>query len=39
MSEDLVDSEGFPRADLDVGAIRNARVRIICKLAKDKIIL
>ncbi|XP_065667320.1 26S proteasome non-ATPase regulatory subunit 9 isoform X3 [Hydra vulgaris] len=29
MSEDLIDSEGFPRADLDVGLIRNARVKII----------
>ena len=25
----LVDSEGFPRADIDVWAVRHARVRII----------
>ncbi|KAI9017475.1 26S proteasome non-ATPase regulatory subunit 9-like protein [Gaertneriomyces semiglobifer] len=29
MTESLTDSEGFPRADVDVYAVRNARVRII----------
>ncbi|KAI0050416.1 hypothetical protein FA95DRAFT_1555751 [Auriscalpium vulgare] len=29
MSEPLIDREGFPRADLDIWAVRNARVRII----------
>ncbi|KAJ3187839.1 putative 26S proteasome regulatory subunit [Gaertneriomyces sp. JEL0708] len=29
MTEPLTDSEGFPRADVDVYAVRNARVRII----------
>ncbi|KAI0057805.1 hypothetical protein BV25DRAFT_1811872 [Artomyces pyxidatus] len=29
MSEPLVDREGFPRADLDIWAVRHARVRII----------
>ena len=27
----LVDSEGFPRADIDVFAVRTARHQIICK--------
>lgn len=26
----LVDSEGYPRADIDVYAVRTARHRIIC---------
>jgi len=29
MSTPLVDPEGFPRADIDIYAVRNARVRII----------
>lgn len=29
MSTSLVDAEGFPRADIDIYAVRNARVRII----------
>ena len=29
LSTPLVDSEGFPRADIDVWAVRHARVRII----------
>ena len=29
MSTPLVDTEGFPRADIDIWAIRHARVRII----------
>ncbi len=31
MTEALVDAEGFPRADLDVYAVRRARSEIICK--------
>ncbi|KAG6377153.1 hypothetical protein JVT61DRAFT_1205 [Boletus reticuloceps] len=34
MTTPLVDSEGFPRADLDIYAIRSARTRII-KLRND----
>lgn len=30
MSEGLIDSEGFPRNDIDVHQIRNARHQIIC---------
>ena len=30
MSGSLVDSEGFPRSDIDIYAIRTARNRIIC---------
>ncbi|KAJ6508766.1 hypothetical protein C8R45DRAFT_968639 [Mycena sanguinolenta] len=29
MDSPLIDSEGFPRADIDIYAVRNARVRII----------
>lgn len=29
MKEPLIDAEGFPRADIDVYAVRNARVNII----------
>jgi 26S proteasome non-ATPase regulatory subunit 9 len=29
MSTPLVDSEGFPRADIDIWAVRHARVRVI----------
>jgi len=29
MSTPLVDTEGFPRADIDIWAVRHARVRII----------
>ncbi|KAJ7675803.1 hypothetical protein DFH06DRAFT_668896 [Mycena polygramma] len=29
MQSSLVDSEGFPRADIDIYAVRNARIRII----------
>ncbi|KAF7365198.1 hypothetical protein MVEN_00391400 [Mycena venus] len=29
MDSPLVDSEGFPRADIDIYAVRNARIRII----------
>lgn len=32
MDEPLVDSEGYPRADIDVYQVRNARHQIICKL-------
>ena len=31
MTESLVDSEGFPRNDIDINLIRTARNRIICK--------
>lgn len=31
MNEPLVDSEGYPRNDLDIYQIRFARNRIICK--------
>ena len=31
MRESLVDAEGFPRADIDVFAVRTARNRIICE--------
>eukprot|EP00158_Paraphelidium_tribonemae_P005388 Partr_v1_DN27311_c4_g2_i1_m46732 putative 26S Proteasome non-ATPase regulatory subunit len=34
MREPLVDAEGFPRADVDVFAVRNARVRLI-ELSND----
>lgn len=30
MSENLIDCEGFPRNDIDVHQIRNARHQIIC---------
>lgn len=30
MSESLLDDEGFPRADIDVYAVRQARHQIIC---------
>lgn len=30
MEEALVDSEGFPRSDIDVYQVRKARHRIIC---------
>ncbi|XP_027194302.2 26S proteasome non-ATPase regulatory subunit 9 [Dermatophagoides pteronyssinus] len=30
MTESLVDSEGFPRNDIDINLIRTARNRIIC---------
>ncbi|KAI0661941.1 hypothetical protein C8Q70DRAFT_1043186 [Cubamyces menziesii] len=44
MDTPLVDSEGFPRADIDVWAVRHARVRIIelrndHKALMDKIML
>ncbi|KAJ7250851.1 hypothetical protein B0H12DRAFT_1120101 [Mycena haematopus] len=29
MDSPLIDSEGFPRADIDIYAVRNARIRII----------
>ena len=32
MDEPLVDSEGYPRNDIDVYRVRHARHRIICKL-------
>ena len=28
----LVDSEGFPRADIDIYAVRTARKKIVCKI-------
>ena len=31
MSGALVDSEGFPRGDVDIYAVRKARNRIICE--------
>ena len=31
MSGALVDSDGFPRADVDIYAVRKARNRIICE--------
>lgn len=30
MDDPLVDSEGFPRSDIDVYAVRTARHRILC---------
>lgn len=30
MNESLLDAEGFPRADIDVYAVRQARHQIIC---------
>lgn len=33
MDEPLVDSEGFPRNDIDINQVRLARNRIICKLS------
>lgn len=30
MNESLLDAEGFPRADIDVYAVREARHKIIC---------
>ena len=34
MTDELVDSEGYPRADIDVLTVRKTRVRIICKSLK-----
>lgn len=31
MEDSLVDSEGFPRNDIDINQVRLARNRIICK--------
>lgn len=31
MDENLVDAEGYPRADIDVYQVRHARHRIICE--------
>ena len=31
MQGSLVDNEGFPRADIDIYAVRTARNKIICK--------
>ena len=31
MTDDLIDQEGYPRADVDVLTVRKTRVRIICK--------
>uniref|UniRef100_A0A914VDZ1 Nas2 N-terminal domain-containing protein n=1 Tax=Plectus sambesii TaxID=2011161 RepID=A0A914VDZ1_9BILA len=33
METPLVDAEGFPRADIDVYAVREARNKVICKLS------
>lgn len=30
MDDSLVDSEGYPRSDIDVYQVRNARHKIIC---------
>lgn len=32
MEDELVDAEGYPKANLDIITIRKTRVRIICKL-------
>ena len=31
MTDELVDHEGYPRADVDILTVRKTRVRIICK--------
>lgn len=31
MDGPLIDSEGFPRADIDIYSVRHARQKIICK--------
>ena len=31
MTDDLIDPEGYPRADVDVLTVRKTRVRVICK--------
>lgn len=31
MNEPLIDSEGYPRADIDVYTVRHARHKVICK--------
>ncbi|CAD6231704.1 GSCOCG00001544001-RA-CDS [Cotesia congregata] len=36
MNEPLVDAEDFPRADIDVYQVRQARSRIICKITSGK---
>lgn len=35
MDEPLVDSDGYPRNDIDVYRVRHARHKIICELSKD----
>lgn len=32
MEDELVDAEGYPKANLDIITVRKTRVRIICKL-------
>ncbi len=34
MNDSLVDSEGFPRNDIDINQVRLARNRIICKFVE-----
>lgn len=31
MEDELVDAEGYPKANLDIITVRKTRVRIICK--------
>ena len=31
MTDDLVDAEGYPRADIDVLTVRKTRVNILCR--------
>lgn len=31
MNEPVIDSEGYPRADIDVYTVRHARHKVICK--------
>lgn len=39
MNESLLDAEGFPRADVDVHAVRQARHQIICLQNDLKVIM
>ena len=36
MNDALVDSEGYPRADIDVYQVRHARHKIICEYLTSK---
>lgn len=39
MDEPLVDSEGFPKANIDIGAIRSDRQKVRSKYSKNKNLL
>lgn len=38
MTDPLVNSEGYPRADIDVFGVRTTRNKIICKRAQKQIV-